>query len=121
MRLMRRGLAIVVFVGLLVGGWRFAHENSQTLTIHYLIGETGEVTVWAVLLVTFLAGAALTGVLGLLQSARLRLETRRYRKAARDLESEVHQLRNLPLSTEEPGCGESRDELASLTGLERGG
>jgi hypothetical protein len=37
-------------------------------------------------------------VLASLKVAQLRLATRRYRKAVHGLESEVHQLRNLPLS-----------------------
>jgi len=47
------------------------------------------------------AGAAVTGVFATMQLARQGLLSRRYRKIIRDLEAEVHQLRNLPLSEEE--------------------
>ena len=53
-------------------------------------------------------------------AARLRLEAHRYRKAVRGLEAEVHQLRNLPLTTEAADVSEPRDEVALLGGPERG-
>ena len=59
-------------------------------------------------------------LLGVLSGARLRLEAKRYRKAARDLESEVHQLRNLPLSTEGAEPGSAREEFPAAGGMERG-
>jgi uncharacterized integral membrane protein len=120
MRVTRRVVGIALFVALLVGGWRFAADNSQTVSIHYLVGQLDGIAVWTALLIAFAAGAVLVGLLGLLGSAKLRLEARRYRKAVQGLEAEVHQLRNLPLSAEEAEPGEPRDELASLGSLERG-
>jgi len=120
MRLTRRILGIALFVALLVGGWRFAAENSQAVSVHYLVGSFESVPVWLVLFCAFATGAAATGALALVQSARLRLEARRYRKAVRGLEAEVHQLRNLPLATDEAEPGGLPRDLASLGGLERG-
>jgi uncharacterized integral membrane protein len=121
MRTVRRILGIAVFVALLVAGWRFAADNSQLVTVHYLIGQFEGVSVWLALLCAFLAGAVVVGLLGMVGAAKLRLEARRYRKAVRDLEAEVHQLRNLPLTAEEADVSEPRGEVASLDGLERGG
>ncbi len=42
--------------------------------------------------------------------------TRRYRKAVRGLEAEVHQLRNLPLAAEESDLEEEFSEPAPLGG-----
>ena len=106
MRWMRRVLVAACFVALLVGGWRFAAENSQTVSIHYLAGSLEGVAVWRALLASFALGAAASAAIGLLRGLRLRLESRRYRKAARELESEVHQLRTLPLA--------ARDEAGSV-------
>jgi uncharacterized integral membrane protein len=121
MRWARRIAWIALFILLLVGGWRFAAQNSQVISIDYLVGRFEEVTVWLALLCAFAAGLAVAALAGLARGARLRLEARRYRKAARDLEAEVHQLRNLPLSTEEIESAERPDELASLGGVGRGG
>jgi uncharacterized integral membrane protein len=116
----RRVLVIAVFVALLVAGWRFAADNSQVVTIHYVVGYFEEVSVWLALLCAFLAGASVVALFGMVGAAKLRLEARRYRKAVRGLEAEVHQLRNLPLTAEEADVSEPRDQVASLGGPERG-
>jgi uncharacterized integral membrane protein len=120
MRTARRVLVIAVFVALLVAGWRFAADNSQVVTVHYVVGQFDGVSVWLALLCAFLAGAVVVGLLGMAGAAKLRLEARRYRKVVRGLEAEVHQLRNLPLTAEEADVSEPRDQVASLGGPERG-
>ena len=119
MRWVRRVLVAACFVALLVGGWRFASENSQTVSVHYLVGSLEGVAVWRALLAAFALGAVASAAIGLLRGFRLRLESRRYRKAARELESEVHQLRTLPLAArDEADPGSEAEPL--LEGLERG-
>ena len=49
----------------------------------------------------FGVGAVLAVTLTLYQMAKLGLVARRYRKTVRGLESEIHQLRTLPLAAEE--------------------
>jgi len=121
MRTARRMLVIAVFVALLIAGWRFASDNSELVTVHYIAGQFEGVSIWLALLCAFAAGAVVVGLLGMVGAAKLRLEARRYRKAVRGLEAEVHQLRNLPLTAEEPVVREPRGEVASLGGPERGG
>ena len=96
MRAVRRILALGLFVAVLVVGWRLATENSATVSIHYVAGETGDVLLWAALLVAFALGAATISLLAAYHWARLSMVARRYRRAVRKLEAEVHQLRNLP-------------------------
>ena len=117
MRLARRLFAFIVFVGLLVGGWRFAADNSELVTVYHPGGVLGEVTLWKALSIAFFLGAAIATMLGLVREARIRLVSRRYRKAVVGLEAEVHQLRSLPLAE-----GESLDDsdLGTSAGLERG-
>ena len=98
---MGRLLAAALFVAALVVGWEFASENSAPVTVHYLIGEISEVSLWVVLLGAFAGGVAVAGMVGLYHVAKLKLVARRYRKSASDLEAEVHQLRNLPLAVDE--------------------
>ena len=40
MTVIRRGLAVLLFVGLLMAGWNFAHGNPQVVPIDYLLGQT---------------------------------------------------------------------------------
>jgi uncharacterized integral membrane protein len=108
MRALRRALATLAFVGLLVAGWRFAALHPQPVRLHYLLGET-ELALWAALLGAFAAGGVLVGALAALQIARLSMLARRYRKATGRLEAEVHELRNLPLAPELPGEGDPGD------------
>lgn len=121
MRWLRRLLGIGLFVGVLVLGWRFAAGNDTPVTVDYLLGEVVGLSLWVVLLAAFALGAALAGAAGLIQIARLGLTTRRYRKSVRGLESELHQLRNLPLSEEPPRGGPGGGEGPLPRGaLERG-
>lgn len=101
MRIVRRLLWLAVFVGVLVLGWKFASSNAQAVPVDYLAGVWPEVPLWAVMLGSFGAGVLVTGFLSLFEVARQGFVARRYRKAAEGLESEIHQMRNLPLVTED--------------------
>ncbi len=101
---MRRLLAAALFVAALVVGWWFAGENSTPVTVHYLIGEIAEVSLWVVLLGAFAVGAAVAGTVALYHIAKLKLVTRRYRKSAKHLEAEVQRLRNHTLAVDDPGA-----------------
>lgn len=117
MRLVRRLLAIVVFVGLLIAGWQFAASNADPVPVHYPGGSFTARALWVVLLVSFGAGVVLTTLVAVVRGAQIRLVSRRYRKLADGLQAEVHQLRSLPLS-EEPQAPDS--DSAPPAGLERG-
>jgi uncharacterized integral membrane protein len=99
MRVLRRLLALVVFVAALVIGWRFAAVNLEPVRIDYLLGVREAVPLWGALVGAFGLGFALAGVVGLYQMARLSLLARRWRKVAQGLEGELHELRNLPLAS----------------------
>jgi len=117
MKLARRLLAIAVFVALLIAGWQFAAENSQPVVVRHPGGEFAAGALWAVLLVAFGSGVALSALVAAVRGARIRLVSRRYRKLVDSLQAEVHQLRSLPLS-ESPPAPESGP--VSAAGLERG-
>jgi uncharacterized integral membrane protein len=122
MRHVRRLLVVALFVAALVLGWQFARANAATVTVDYLVGQLGDVSLWAALLGAFAAGAASAGGIGLYQIAKLQLVRRRYRKSLRGLEAEVHQLRNLPLAVDELAYGEPASLAATAPrgALERG-
>jgi uncharacterized integral membrane protein len=117
MRLARRLLAIIVFVGLLYVGWEFAHKNNEPVPVYYPGGEFAARALWVVLLVAFGSGVVLATLVAVVRGARIRLVSRRYRKLVDSLQAEVHQLRSLPLS-EQPQTLDSGSVLPA--GLERG-
>ncbi len=124
MRWLRRLPWIVLFVAVLLAGWWFPAHNAALVSLDYGLGVTGEVPLWLALLLAFGLGAAAAGLVGTYQATRLSLVSRRYRRTARDLEAEVHQLRNLPLSAVEadpagPDAGASAQGGAERA-LERG-
>lgn len=100
MRIVRKLLVAVLFVGVLVLGWRFAADHASGVVIRTPVSES-EVSLWLALLGAFALGVLLTGTIASLRLMRQGMLTRRYRKLIRDLESEVHQLRNLPLTAED--------------------
>ena len=117
MRTVRRLFAIIVFVGLLIAGWHFAASNAAPIVVRHPGGEFGEAALWLVLLVAFGSGVGLTTLVALVRGARIRLVSRRYQKLVAGLQSEVHQLRNLPLSDRT----EAVDSDSALpAGVERG-
>ena len=98
MRWLPRLLALALFLGALLVGWRFASENVGSVRVHFVIGEVAEIALWKALLVAFAAGAACAGLGWLRLAVKSGLMNRRYRRMLGDLESEIHQLRNLPLA-----------------------
>jgi uncharacterized integral membrane protein len=105
MRLARRLLTIVVFVGLLVAGWKFAASNAAPIAIQYPTGEFAPRALWVVLLLAFGSGVVVTALVATVRGARIRLVSRRYRKLVDNLQAEVHQLRSLPLSDQPHAAG----------------
>ena len=117
MRLARRLLAIVVFVGLLIAGWQFAASNADPVPVHYPGGEFTARALWVVLLVAFGAGVVLATLVAVVRGAQIRLVSRRYRKLVDSLQAEVHQLRSLPLSEQSQTLD---SDSVPPAGLERG-
>ncbi|MDH3521685.1 MAG: LapA family protein [Myxococcales bacterium] len=109
MRRIRFLLVLALFAGALYIGWQFAAQNGTPVRVHWVIGETAEVSLWKVLLVTFAAGAACTGIGWMYLALKSGLMRRRYRRVLAGLESEIHQLRNLPLAPDPPAPGEPRE------------
>lgn len=118
MRWLRRLVVVALFVAALALGWRFAERNADPVFVDYLLG-TLDAPRWAVLSGTFGLGVALGLVVMGFQTARIALTQRRYRKLARELESEVHQLRNLPLGA--PDAGRTQAGDAALEARMRSG
>ena len=117
MRLFRRLLVLVLIVGVFVAVVQFRDRNQEQVVIDLLAMQTPPVAVWLALVASFALGAVGASASLLYQVARKSLVARRYRKTVAGLESEIHQLRNLPLAgDEEPaaGSGERAPEAGGL-------
>lgn len=115
MVLIRRLLVIAVFSAMLIAGWMFASANGEDVKIDLLAVRLPEVKLWLALAVAFAAGAVVAGTIGLLPLAKARMVTRRYRRTVAGLESEVHQLRNLPLASGDADAAESQGAIEEPT------
>jgi uncharacterized membrane protein YciS (DUF1049 family) len=102
MRIFRRIGLVAAFVAVLVGGWMFAEGNDAPVRIDYLFGETPDVVLWKALAAVAAIGAVAPLLVMSFWLFVARLEVRRLRKALRELETEVHQLRNLPAVSDDP-------------------
>ncbi len=107
---LRRILAAVVVVALIVVVRFFPDHNTARVDIDLLVTQFSAVPLWFALATTFVTGlSAALLVCGLLL-LKARLLGRRYRRAIADLESEVHHLRNLPLATRDFAETQGDDE-----------
>lgn len=97
MQTARRLLALALFVGLFAVAWRFATSNESEIRIDLLLMRTPPVAIWVALVIAFAVGALSAGVSLGYEVIKKGLIARRYRRLAAGLESEIHQLRNLPL------------------------
>lgn len=104
MKMLKRLLLLALFLAVVWAAIEFRDRNLDPMVVHLLVWQTPALPVWSVVIGAFLAGGVAATVLLMLRVTRSTLTARRYRKAANRLESEVHQLRNLPLAAE-PGPG----------------
>jgi len=98
MQNVRRLMVLALFAGLFAVAWRFASTNAAEIPVDLLLLQIPAVPVWVALLIAFGVGALAAGVSLSYEVIKKNLVARRYRKAVRGLESEIHQLRNLPLA-----------------------
>jgi uncharacterized membrane protein YciS (DUF1049 family) len=93
------GLAI--FAAALWTGWSFRAENSSAIELDLIWIQLPNVELWRAILIAVALGAVGASVLVGFAWLRSRLLNRRYRSVIRRLESELHQMRSLPLSGSE--------------------
>ena len=106
MRWIRRAAMVVLFLGLLVGGWAFAGKNLEPVEIDYLIGRLPGLALWKVLLAAGALGALAVWTPLTFSLLRMRLVVRRYRKDNVRMEAE---LKRLSPSSSPAGSGDETD------------
>jgi hypothetical protein len=99
----RRMVPMLLGAALLYLGWELLSANGLKVDVDFLAGRLEAVALWKALAGSFLLGAGAVGCVLLLYVVRGRLTMRRYRTRLSGLETEVHQLRNLPLVPDELG------------------
>ena len=97
MKLVRRALALAIFAGLFAVAYQFG-KNAEPVTVTLFGWTTPTAPAWLVLASAFGLGLFVASLVWLFQVMRLSLLARRYRKEMISLESEVHRLRNVPLT-----------------------
>ena len=97
MKLLRRLLGLAIFLSAFILAYRLAGANAERIAVDLLFATTPTAELWIVLLGAFGVGALAAGTALFFEIARLSLMSRRYRKTVTSLETELHQLRNLPI------------------------
>jgi uncharacterized membrane protein YciS (DUF1049 family) len=98
---MKRIFFLVAGLGLFVAalwlGWSFRAANAQAIDVDLIWFQTSGLELWWSLFLAAGVGGASGAIFVGFAWLRLRLLNRRYRKAIKRLESELHQMRSLPL------------------------
>jgi uncharacterized membrane protein YciS (DUF1049 family) len=94
-------LGAAIFVAALILGWRFGAANTALVEVDLLAVRLSDVTVWKLVVTSFALGAVVVALGSGFFGLRGWVLKRRYRKVIRRLESEIHQLRSLPLAGDE--------------------
>lgn len=116
---MKRFLLWVLIVGVVVGalvfGKMFPAANSTAVDVDLLWVRVPNVEVWLLLSGSIGFGALLATLVVGFAWLKARLLNRRYRKVIKRLETELHQMRSLPLSPSGASSG-----AASVAGKKAG-
>ena len=105
MRMLRRLVLVAVFAGLFAAAWRFVSRNSSPIDLDLVVLQLHQIPLWSALLGAFALGATCAGASLVYELAKKSFAARRYRKELAGLESEIHQLRNLPLAAPDSPAG----------------
>lgn len=105
MRMLRRLLVVGIFAALFYAAWRFVNGNGTPTSVDLVFFDLHEIPLWSALLGSFGLGALCAGASLVYELAKKSFAARRYRKELAGLESEIHQLRNLPLAAPDSNGG----------------
>src|SRR6267142_6501318 len=95
MRFLALILIIVVFCAALI----FTYQNKdQTAALAFGSYRTEPMPIFMVILGSFLVGAVFTSVIGIIEGMKMRVSNTRLKRKIKKLQSEVDNLRNLPLT-----------------------
>ncbi|MCP3983171.1 MAG: LapA family protein [bacterium] len=110
MKWLRRLIVSVLLVGLVYVSSTLPDANSVLVNVDLLLWQAPPLPLWLALGLSFLIGVLCASAGLLYQLAKKSLVARRYRKTVAGLESEIHQLRNLPLAGSESVNGGAAED-----------
>ena len=93
---MLRILLVLLLLAVFIGGLAVGYANATPVTFDYLFGKT-ELSLVALVLAVFVAAVLLTLLVCAGRILRLSADLRRARRQLRDAETELKNLRNLPI------------------------
>lgn len=96
---MLRILAIVLLLAVFIAGASLSYHNYGYVTFDYLF-DSVQVRLVVLIVLTFIAAAVLTLLLCSVRLFTLSGEARRLRRQLRDAETELKNLRNLPIASD---------------------
>ena len=112
-RLLLWSTSFGLFVGMLWLGWSFRVGNETPIDLDLVWVRFPNVELWRVILSAIAFGASASALGVGFAWLRSRLLNRRYQRTIRRLESELHELRSLPLTGSEPPLVASAPEQTS--------
>ena len=114
---MKRLFLWIVVIGFFVGalwiGWSFRSGNVTPIDLDLIWIRIAHVELWWVILVAIAVGAVLATCLVGFALLRAHWLNIRYRRVSKRLESELHQMRSLPLSGSDARPGGASEALAA--------
>lgn len=102
--------SVALFVATLWMGWSFRAGNATPVNLDLIWIRLPSVELWRLILVAMAFGVILSTLFIGFAWMRSRLLNRRYHRVIRRLETELHELRSLPLSGTEPALTISDSE-----------
>ena len=103
MKLVKRLVGIALFFGALYLGIEFAQDNARMISLNLPFGwVTYDVELWAMVIISGAAGAALATIVFLAQILGAELGKRKLSRRVKSLERELNDLRNISLTPEKP-------------------
>jgi uncharacterized membrane protein YciS (DUF1049 family) len=108
------------FVVTLWMGWTFRANNSVAVDLELIWIRIPDVELWRVLLIAMAAGASFSALPIGFAWLRQRLLSHRYRRIIKRLESELHEMRSLPLAGHSSGAIGAMGATGASAALEMG-
>jgi putative membrane protein len=106
-------VVIVVLISLVVIIVVVQNHQAMSTTVQFRLNpmffsemRTGNVTLYQVAIITFLAGILITGISGMIERFRLKKQIKTLTKELQIKDQELNSLRNLPITADEVGAPE---------------
>lgn len=104
---------LVILIALVVVILAVQNNEAMSKTVQFRINpvffeemRTPPVSLYQVIIITFLVGVLCMGLYGMIERLRLKKQIKAVTRELKDKDKELNSLRNLPITTEEVGTGQ---------------